>query len=145
MILDKDEIKKYIPHREPFLFVDKIIELDLEKSIKGSVAFSKDSYFFQGHFPDNPVVPGVIIVEAMAQVGGVLIYKSFEEDLVGLSPALVGIDNVKFKAPTLPDDELIIETVLVKKKLNIFKLSSKAYNRDNLVVQAEITATILRN
>ncbi|NSW88363.1 3-hydroxyacyl-ACP dehydratase FabZ [bacterium] len=145
MILDKDEIKKYIPHREPFLFVDKILELDLEKSIKGSVVFSKDSYFFQGHFPSNPVVPGVIIVEAMAQVGGVLIYKSFEADLVGLSPALVGIDNVKFKAPTLPDDELIIETVLVKKKLNIFKLSSKAYNNDKLVVQAEITATILRN
>lgn len=143
MILSKEEIKRYIPHREPFLFVDEVIDFDSEKSIKATVTFDKDAYFFKGHFPDNPVVPGVIIVEAMAQAGGVLIYKSFEESLLGLTPALVGIDKVKFKSPTLPGNMLVMETVLVKRKLNIFKLSAKAYNDEKLVVQADITATIM--
>lgn len=143
MILSKEEIKRYIPHREPFLFVDEVIDFDSEKSIKATVTFEKDAYFFKGHFPDNPVVPGVIIVEAMAQAGGVLIYKSFEESLLGLTPALVGIDKVKFKSPTLPGNMLVMETVLVKRKLNIFKLSAKAYNDEKLVVQADITATIM--
>jgi 3-hydroxyacyl-[acyl-carrier-protein] dehydratase len=143
VILSKEEIKRYIPHREPFLFVDEVIDFDSEKSIKATVTFDKDAYFFKGHFPDNPVVPGVIIVEAMAQAGGVLIYKSFEESLLGLTPALVGIDKVKFKSPTLPGNMLVMETVLVKRKLNIFKLSAKAYNDEKLVVQADITATIM--
>ena len=143
MILSKEEIKRYIPHREPFLFVDEVIDFDSEKSIKATVTFDKDAYFFKGHFPDNPVVPGVIIVEAMAQAGGVLIYKSFEESLLGLTPALVGIDKVKFKSPTLPGNMLVMETVLVKRKLNIFKLSAKAYNDEKLVVQADITATVM--
>ncbi|MBT3476059.1 3-hydroxyacyl-ACP dehydratase FabZ [bacterium] len=145
MILDKDQIKKYIPHREPFLFVDEVVELIPEESITANVTFHEDSFFFEGHFPDNPVVPGVIIVEAMAQAGGVLIYKSFESKLLGLTPALVGINNVKFKAPTFPGDKLRIETILVKSKLNIFKLSAKAFNNDKLVVQADITATIMSN
>ena len=143
MILDKEEIKNYIPHREPFLFVDEVVELIPEKSITANVTFSEDNFFFKGHFPGNPVVPGVIIVEAMAQAGGVLIYKSYEDKLLGLTPALVGINNVKFKAPTLPGDKLRIETILVKNKLNIFKLSAKAFNNDKLVVQADITATIM--
>ena len=145
MILDKEEIKNYIPHREPFLFVDEVVELIPEKSITANVTFSEDNFFFKGHFPGNPVVPGVIIVEAMAQAGGVLIYKSFESKLLGLTPALVGINNVKFKAPTFPGDKLRIETILVKSKLNIFKLSAKAFNNDKLVVQADITATIMSN
>ena len=143
MILDKEEIKNYIPHREPFLFVDEVVELIPEKSITANVTFSEDDFFFKGHFPGNPVVPGVIIVEAMAQAGGVLIYKSYEDKLLGLTPALVGINNVKFKEPTLPGDKLRIETILVKSKLNIFKLSAKAFNNDKLVVQADITATIM--
>ena len=143
MILDKEEIKNYIPHREPFLFLDEVVELIPEQSITANVAFSEDDFFFKGHFPGNPVVPGVIIVEAMAQAGGVLIYKSYEDKLLGLTPALVGINNVKFKAPTLPGDKLRIETILVKSKLNIFKLSAKAFNNDKLVVQADITATIM--
>ena len=85
----------------------------------------------------------MIIVEAMAQVGGILIYKSFESKLLGLTPALVGIDNVKFKAPTVPGDKLTIEATLIKKKLNIFKLSAQAFNFDKLVVESNITATVM--
>ena len=145
MNLNREQIQKYLPHRDPFLFVDEIIDFESAHSIKALVSFKEDSFFFKGHFPGRPVLPGVIIVESMAQVGGVLIYASFEEEFLGKSPALVGIDNVKFKSPTLPDEQLTIETFLVKRKLGIFKLSAKAYKNSELVVEADITATILKD
>jgi 3-hydroxymyristoyl/3-hydroxydecanoyl-(acyl carrier protein) dehydratase len=117
--------------------------LEKGESIKAKVMFKDDSFFFKGHFPGRPIVPGVIIVESMAQVGGILIYKSFEDSSLGKDPALVGINNVRFKAPTLPNDTLIIEASLVKKKLNIFKISTKAFKDDKLIVEADITATVL--
>ncbi len=143
MNLNREEIQKYLPHRDPFLFVDEVFYLEKGESIKAKVTFKDDSFFFKGHFPDRPIVPGVIIVESMAQVGGILIYKSFEDSSLGKDPALVGIDNVRFKAPTLPNDTLIIEASLVKKKLNIFKISTKAFKDDKLIVGADITATVL--
>ena len=143
MILDKDDIKSLLPHREPFLFVDSISNINLRQDITGLIKFPEDSYFFKGHFPDRPVVPGVIIIESLAQLGGVLIYKSFEEDLVGKDPALVSVDSAKFKSPTLPNEELTIKATLMKNKLNIFKLNTQAYKNDKLVVEANITATVL--
>jgi len=143
MILDKDDIKSLLPHREPFLFVDSISNINLKQDITGLIKFPEDSYFFKGHFPDRPVVPGVIIIESLAQLGGVLIYKSFEEDLVGKDPALVSVDSEKFKNPTLPNEELTIKATLMKNKLNIFKLNTQAYKNDKLVVEANITATVL--
>ncbi len=143
MILDKDDIKSLLPHRDPFLFVDSIIDINLKEDITGLIKFPEDSYFFQGHFPGRPVVPGVIIIESLAQLGGVLIYKSFEKDLVGKDPALVGVDSVKFKSPTLPNEQLTIKATLLKNKLNIFKLNTQAYKNDKLVVEANITATVL--
>ena len=143
MILDKDDIKSLLPHREPFLFVDSISNINLKQDITGLIKFPEDSYFFKGHFPDRPVVPGVIIIESLAQLGGVLIYKSFEADLVGKDPALVSVDSAKFKNPTLPNEELTIKATLMKNKLNIFKLNTQAYKNDKLVVEANITATVL--
>lgn len=143
MILNKDDIKSLLPHREPFLFVDSISNINLRQDITGLIKFPEDSYFFKGHFPDRPVVPGVIIIESLAQLGGVLIYKSFEEDLVGKDPALVSVDSAKFKNPTLPNEELTIKATLMKNKLNIFKLNTQAYKNDKLVVEANITATVL--
>ena len=143
MILNKDDIKSLLPHREPFLFVDSISNINLKQDITGLIKFPEDSYFFKGHFPDRPVVPGVIIIESLAQLGGVLIYKSFEEDLVGKDPALVSVDSAKFKNPTLPNEELTIKATLMKNKLNIFKLNTQAYKNDKLVVEANITATVL--
>jgi|TARA_B100000959_G_scaffold268307_1_gene312857 beta-hydroxyacyl-ACP dehydratase FabZ len=143
MNLNREEIQKYLPHRDPFLFVDEVFYLEKGESIKAKVTFKDDSFFFKGHFPGRPIVPGVIIVESMAQVGGILIYKSFEDSSLGKDPALVGINNVRFKAPTLPNDTLIIEASLVKKKLNIFKISTKAFKDDKLIVEADITATVL--
>ena len=143
MILDKDDIKSLLPHRESFLFVDSISNINLKQDITGLIKFPEDSYFFKGHFPDRPVVPGVIIIESLAQLGGVLIYKSFEADLVGKDAALVSVDSAKFKSPTVPNEELTIKATLMKNKLNIFKLNTQAYKNDKLVVEANITATVL--
>jgi len=143
MNLNKEDIKKYLPHREPFLFVDEVFYFKKAESIKARVTFEENSFFFRGHFPNRPIVPGVIIVEAMAQVGGILIYKSFEDSLLGKNPALVGIDKVRFRLPTLPNDTLTIEAFLVKKKLNVFKISTKAFKDNKLIVEANITATVL--
>ena len=139
-----EEIKKYLPHREPFLFVDKVLTLNPGKDISGSIKFNDDSFFFKGHFPNRPVVPGVIIIESLAQLGGLLIYESFEKDLLGKDPALIAVDSAKFKSPTLPNEELDIRAELIKSKLNIFKISGKAYKEDKLIVEVGITATVLK-
>ena len=83
MELTIDEIKKYLPHRDPFLFVDKVTDLNICKDIYGEITFNENLFFFKGHFPNRPIVPGVIIVESLAQLGGLLIYKSFEDELIG--------------------------------------------------------------
>ena len=136
------KVEAFLPHRDPFLFIDEVIEVSNEKIVAKRFVSPKEE-FFKGHFPDRPVVPGVIIIESLAQLGGVLIYKSFEEDLVGKDPALVSVDSAKFKNPTLPNEELTIKATLMKNKLNIFKLNTQAYKNDKLVVEANITATVL--
>ena len=114
MELNIDEIKKYLPHRDPFLFVDKVTDINIGNDIDGEITFNENFFFFKGHFPGKPIVPGVIIVESLAQLGGLLIYKSFEEDLLGKDPALIAIDSAKFKSPTLPGDKLNIKAELLK-------------------------------
>ncbi len=144
MELNIDEIKKYLPHRDPFLFVDKVTDLNICKDIYGEITFNENSFFFKGHFPNRPIVPGVIIVESLAQLGGLLIYKSFEDELIGKDPALIAIDSAKFKSPTLPGDKLNIKAELLKSKLNIFKIKGQAFNNGKLIVEASITATVLK-
>ena len=114
MKLTIEEIKDCIPHRYPFLFVDEVLDFEAGKRLKARRKFLAEEFFFKGHFPDYPVVPGVIIVEAMAQAGGVLVNKSDSAAAHKNSPALVGLNRVKFRRPVRPGDEVIFEIELIE-------------------------------
>ncbi len=140
--MDTEYIKSILPHRDPFLFVDKILEIEKGVRIKALRKFSSKEYFFSGHFPGNPVVPGVVIAEALAQVGGILVYESYKEDIVDMLPALAGLENVRFKKPVLPDDEVILSVNLLKSRSRLWKMSGEAKVGDSVVAQAEILASV---
>jgi 3-hydroxyacyl-[acyl-carrier-protein] dehydratase len=137
------EIFKILPHRYPFLLVDKIIEIDFEnKFIRGQKNVTYNEQFFQGHFPGIPVMPGVLIVEAMAQTAGILAIKygklSIEDKIVYFA----GIDKCKFRKPVLPGDVLILEATILKQKGPVWRMQGKALVDDNIVAEALLTATI---
>ncbi len=134
--MEIDEIRKTLPHRYPFLFVDRITHIK-ERSIEGIKNLSINEPFFQGHFPDYPIMPGVLIVEAMAQVGGILVLKRIEreKDTVAI---FMGIDKARFRKPVRPGDQLRITAEILNLKGRVAKLSCKAYVKDELVSEAEI-------
>ena len=141
MNLNLDEIKKLIPHRSPFLFVDTckiIIEGEHGKSQK---FFSNDEYFFKGHFPDNPIVPGVIIVEAMAQTAGIVVsYKlrNFREKSV----LFMSVNKAKFRKPILPNDTVVFEVKFLNKVRDVYKFEGICFKEDVKVSEAEFSAMI---
>ena len=142
MILNSEEIKKLIPHRDPFLFVDTceiIIPGDHGKSEK---VFSANEYFFKGHFPDNPIVPGVIIIEAMAQTAACLI--SFSNKTLQKKKAvfLTSIDNTKFKKMTTPGKVLKLKVKLISNRKNFYKFSGSAYSEDEIMATSNFSAMI---
>ncbi|MEE8268915.1 MAG: 3-hydroxyacyl-ACP dehydratase FabZ, partial [Nitrospinaceae bacterium] len=124
-MLDINEIKKIIPHRYPFLLVDKIIECDDDSQIVGIKSVTMNEPFFQGHFPDFPVMPGVLIVEAMAQVACILAMRVLKKE--GYSSVLfTGIDSVKFRKPVVPGDVLRLELTKTKQRGELFRFDGKA-------------------
>ncbi|MBF0486965.1 MAG: 3-hydroxyacyl-ACP dehydratase FabZ [Nitrospirae bacterium] len=133
------EILKTLPHRYPFLMVDKVIELVPGESAVGIKNVTINEPFFQGHFPGNPVMPGVLIVEALAQVSGVLAFKSGVE---GNTVYFMSIEKAKFRKPVLPGDclQLIIKTI--QKRGKVWRFSGRATVDDNTVAEAEFTAMI---
>ena len=135
-VLDVNEIMKILPHREPFLFVDRIIKLEKGKHAVGVKNVTINDYFFRGHFPGKPVMPGVIIVEALAQVGGVMML-SLEEHR-GKLAYFMGINNVKFRKVVVPGDELILDVTVVKMKSRIGQVYAKALVQDKVVAEAEL-------
>jgi 3-hydroxyacyl-[acyl-carrier-protein] dehydratase len=134
------DIMKLLPHRYPFLLVDKIIRFEAGSGIAGIKNVTINEPFFEGHFPDHPIMPGVLILEAMAQVGGVyaLLAKEVSENQV---PYFVGIDNAKFRKPVLPGDVLNLELTLLKVRRGIYHFSGKAMVDGKLVAEAELKAT----
>lgn len=134
--LDIEEIRKILPHRYPMLLVDRILELEPDR-IVGIKNVTANEPFFAGHFPDFPVMPGVLIVEAMAQVAGVLVLKEIP-DRANKLVFLAGIDNAKFRRPVVPGDQLRIEMKVIKKKASVAKMHGQATVDGNLVAEVEV-------
>ncbi len=139
--MEQAEIQALLPHRYPFLLVDRIKELEPDRRIVGIKNVSVNEPFFQGHFPGRPVMPGVLIIEAMAQVGGVLAFKSVT---TAGKPVvyLTGIDGAKFRRPVVPGDQLRFEVDLLRKRPPFWKMQAKAFVDDELVCEAEVTAMV---
>jgi beta-hydroxyacyl-ACP dehydratase FabZ len=135
-ILDINEIRGILPHRYPFLLVDRIVELEADRVV-GIKNVTNDEPFFQGHFPDFPVMPGVLIVEAMAQAAGVLVLKSIPDRDKKLV-LLVAIENAKFRKPVVPGDQLRLEMSVVKRKASVAKMAGRATVDGVVVAEAEV-------
>lgn len=136
-MIDIKEIQSIIPHRYPFLLVDRVTEFEPGKKIVGIKNVTINEPFFQGHFPGNPIMPGVLIVEAMAQVSGVLGFKS---GVSGKSVFFLSIEKARFRKPVVPGDQLRMEIEVLHNRKGIFKFSGKAYVDDNLVCESDFSA-----
>ena len=139
-MLNVKEILKHIPHRYPFVLVDRITEIDPEHKIVGIKNVSMNENFFQGHFPNHPVMPGVLICEALAQVGAIFAHNARggrNEDKIFV---LTGLDKVKFKRPVEPGDQLRLEVTCLKRRGSFWKLLGVASVEGRMVAQAEISA-----
>ena len=141
-MLDCNEIAAVLPHRYPFLLVDRILDIDPWKSIVGLKSVTINEPFFPGHFPNHPVMPGVLIIEAMAQVAGILAYKS-DPSVAGKVTYFVGIDGAKFRRPVVPGDQLRFEIHVSGCKRGIWMFDSKAYVDGQLVTEATLKATFV--
>jgi 3-hydroxyacyl-[acyl-carrier-protein] dehydratase len=138
--LDIKEIVRLLPHRYPFLLVDRIIEGEKRKSMVGLKNVSMNEFFFQGHFPSEPIMPGVLILEGMAQVGGILAFYSIPEMVGEKLIYFAGIDKVRFRQPVVPGDQLIYEMVVLKQKGKIWKMGGQAKVDNKVVAEAQFMA-----
>ena len=141
MKLDIEEISKLIPHRDPLLFVDTCEIITPGEHGKSEKFFSNDEYFFKGHFPDNPIVPGVIIVEAMAQTAGIVVsykLKEFKEKSV----LFMSVNKAKFRKPILPNDNVIFEVRFLNSVRDVYKFEGRCFKGDIKVCEAEFSAMI---
>jgi len=138
---DITEILKTLPHRYPFLLVDRVTDIKEGERIVGLKNVTINEPFFQGHFPDRPIMPGVLIIEAMAQVGGVLAFKSITTTSRPVV-YLTGVESAKFRKPVVPGDQLRFEIDVLKKRPPFWKMLGKAFVGDELVCEAELTAMV---
>ena len=140
-ILDSLAIQKILPHRYPFLLVDKIIELVPRGKIVGIKQVTINEYFFQGHFPDAPVMPGVLIIEALAQVGAILALREFA-DRADKIPFFSGIDKAKFRRQVVPGDTLFLEVTAIRIGSKVQKMRGEAKVDGKITAEAEIMCII---
>jgi beta-hydroxyacyl-ACP dehydratase FabZ len=140
--MDIQEIMRHIPHRYPFILVDRILELELNKRVVGLKNVSINEPFFQGHFPGTPIMPGVLILEAMAQTSGVLAIASMSESGKSALMYFMGLDQVKFRKMVVPGDQLIMELTVLKQRAKIMKLAGTAKVDGQVVAEAQLMATL---
>lgn len=137
-IMDIHEILKFLPHRYPFLMIDRVIKIEMGVSLTAIKNVTMNESFFVGHFPERPVMPGVLILEAMAQAGAVLAYKSTNTSPQdGALYYFAGIDNARFRRVVEPGDQLRLEVKVLRSKRDIWKLEGAAYVGDELACSAE--------
>ncbi|MCX7226642.1 MAG: 3-hydroxyacyl-ACP dehydratase FabZ [Burkholderiales bacterium] len=141
--MDIHKILKQLPHRYPFLLVDRVLAIDKGKTIRAIKNVTMNEPFFQGHFPHRPVMPGVLMLEALAQAAALLAF-----DALDTSPSddtvyyFAGIDGARFKRPVEPGDQLILDVALLRMKAGIFKFKARAMVGDDLAVEAELTCAM---
>lgn len=135
-VIEIAEIMEILPHRYPFLLVDRIIECDNEKRIVGYKNLTINEPFFQGHFPGHPVMPGVLQMEALAQVAGILLNKMFGGE--GKISYFAAIDNARFRRPVVPGDQLRLEIEIINAKPRLSKVHAKAFVGDQLASSADL-------
>jgi 3-hydroxyacyl-[acyl-carrier-protein] dehydratase len=140
-MMDIREIQETLPHRYPFLMVDRIIELEPGTRAAGIKNVTVNEAFFTGHFPGNPIMPGVLIIEGLAQVAGILALKSGIE---GETIYFMSIEKAKFRKPVIPGDQIRFEVRILRKRMNVCRFSGNALVDQKLVAEAEFTAMITK-
>ena len=141
-IYDIQAIMKFLPHRYPFILVDRILDLAPGEKITAIKNVTINEPFFQGHFPTFPIMPGVLIVEAMAQAAGILALESMPAEKRGGPVFFMGLDKVKFRKPVVPGDQLVFEVEIIKFRSKVVKASGKAFVSKTVVAEAELMATL---
>jgi len=141
MILNTEEIKKLIPHRKPFLFIEECKIIEKGKIGESYRTFGVNEYFFEGHFPKNPIVPGVVIVEAMAQTAGVVVSQNLSKNN-DQSVLFMSINKAKFRKPVLPNYKIIFYVEMLNNIKNVYKFLGKAYHNETIVAESEFSAMI---
>ena len=141
MIMDITEIKRILPHRFPFLLVDRVLECTPGERMVGIKNVTFNESFFQGHFPDYPIMPGVLIIESMAQVAALLAFKS-QQGEEGDVIFLAGVDKAKFRKPIFPGDQMKLEAQVLRGRPPFWKIKGRCFVADELRVEAELTAMV---
>ena len=142
MIIYIEEIKKLIPHRDPFLFIEKCEIIEVAKSGIGYKVFLPTEYFFKGHFPNKPIVPGVVLIEALAQTAGIVVSHEFKNNK-NKSVLFMSVSKAKFRSPVKPNDIIMFDVFLLNKIRSVYKFQGTAFNQNNIkVCESEFTAMI---
>lgn len=142
-VLDIQQIMSMLPHRYPFLLVDRVLELEPGVRVKAYKNVTINENFFQGHFPGQPIMPGVLIMEALAQAGGLFVVKTLGIAAENKLFLFTGIESAKFRRPVVPGDQLMLEAEVLRRKMNIWKMQGRATVNGELVAEGVFSAAVV--
>jgi len=141
--MDIQQIQEILPHRYPFLLIDRILEIQPGKRVVGVKNVTINEFFFQGHFPGHPIMPGVLVIEAMAQVGGVLLMRTVDASAEKKLFYFTGIDRAKFRRPVIPGDQVRFEVEILQLRRRNCRMRGRAYVGDKLAAEAELSCVVI--